>query len=244
MDDYERYAELLLQKEEAVRDADEAAKAYLREFGKTIEDTFSVNIEAIRYKKLITLYQKEINHGRLPDREAIQKKAESELKPYYARLKAQKEEIENAHRVRDVDSFDFEQTKRIYRRLMKLLHPDMSPLIGEYPDLNQLFSEIQLAYKCVDFARLTELEVMVNLKLKELGIETVSMLIPDLDAKISETEAEITYIITNVPYSYRDLLTDSAWLLDHSGKLEDELNEAIRYRDELKAHFEELTEGC
>ena len=139
-----------------------------------------------------------------------------------------------------ISSWQAEKVRRLYRRLAKLLHPDLNPEPGRNAELQDLFRKIMAAYRCNDLKRLEELEVLTDRALRELGIECVTVPIPDAARKIEELEREISRIVSEEPYTYKDLLADTDRVEGMKTSLKKELEDYRAYNDLLRKHLEGL----
>jgi glycosidase len=118
-----------------------------------------------------------------------------------------------------------------YRKLVKLIHPDMNPATDENTELQELWQRIQLAYRQNSIKELSELEVLVRKELKSLGIEDVKVVIPDIEDKIEEIKKEMQDIVSSTPYTYRDLIEDRVTV---QKKKDEILSETKSYKDYQK----------
>jgi len=142
-------------------------------------------------------------------------------------------ENEEANNARIISRYTASQVKELYRRLAKMLHPDISPLCRQYQMLNELFNRVIVAYKCNDLKELQKLEVLVNKELEKNGVDNFSMVIPDIDERISELEQDIDKIVTSEPYIYKKLLNDVDAVEKKKDAINKEINEYTSYKCEL-----------
>lgn len=76
--------------------------------------------------------------------------------------------------------------------------------------------------------------------LEDAGVDSVNVIIPDIDEKIKEVEAEIENIRSTDPYLYRELLNDSGAVNEKTEELEEELKEYIDYKNELQSYLDSI----
>lgn len=240
--DYERYEELTLKKDHYEKEAEHYRLAYVREFGDLIAESFGLKVECIALKKEIALYIKARNAGRTITPEEVKAYLEARMSVYEHELQQMIEENEASKNIRPISFSEVEQIKKIYRRLAKLLHPDISPLTVKYPALGDLFRKIIVAYKSNDLKELRKLEVLVNKELEDNGVEGFDMVIPDIAERIDELERDVDAIISSAPYTYRELLRDEEAVNGKKAELRAEIEEYTGYKKELSEKLREIKE--
>ena len=240
---YERYEELTLKKDQYEKEADLYQKAYTREFGDLMTESFQLKIDCIALKKEIALYVKAKNQGKEITPEEVQEYLDKHMSGYYAELKDMIKKRDSSKKGSMISSYEEEQIKKTYRRLAKLLHPDISPLTADFPQLYELFRMVINAYKRNDLKDLRKLEVLINKELEDNGIEGFDVIVPDMEDRIEELERDINEIITSIPYVYKDLLDDREAVAEKKQDLNDEIEEYKKYKDELTVKLEEIKGG-
>ena len=149
--EYERYEELTLMKDRYEKDADLYQQAYIREFGELITESFQLKVECIALKKEIALYVKAKNAGEKVNVEDVRKFLETRMAGYYNELKSMIEAKDAAKKSRPISNYEAQQIKKLYRKLARLLHPDISPLTRDDPVLADYFNRIIRAYKRIAY---------------------------------------------------------------------------------------------
>ena len=226
--DYDRYEELLMQRDQLRKEADIYHGLYVRKFGDLHLRVFDKQIDCIRKKKMIGYYQLAINRGNAIDQALTDALIHEEMENYRKRLQTMIEENDAAKKMSEVTSVTVLKIKRLYRKLAKQLHPDINPKTGEIPELMELWNMITTAYNTNSLKDMEEAEVLVNKALERIGMGCMEIEIPNLEAKMEEAEADIKRIRETDPYQYKYLLDDQ---------------EAVEERKrELKAKFEEYSE--
>ena len=226
--DYDRYEELLMQRDQLRKEADIYHGLYVRKFGDLHLRVFDKQIDCIRKKKMIGYYQLAINRGNAIDQVLTDALIHEEMENYRKRLQTMIEENDAAKKMSEVTSVTVLKIKRLYRKLAKQLHPDINPKTGEIPELMELWNMITTAYNTNSLKDMEEAEVLVNKALERIGMGCMEIEIPNLEAKMEEAEADIKRIRETDPYQYKYLLDDQ---------------EAVEERKrELKAKFEEYSE--
>ena len=181
---YEEYENLLLERDQITKEAGQIWTVYLQLFGKLITDNYEEKLECIKCKKTIAYYQNALNHGGVVDSAAMEKYMEQEMAEYYANLRRMLKENEDANNAGTSTPYEVARAKTLYRRLAKLIHPDINPETDHSKELQELWQRILIAYHHNDVKELSELEVLVRKVLKELGSEDVKVDIPDIEEKI------------------------------------------------------------
>ncbi len=143
---YSRYEELLMRRDEVKKQAFLYERAYVREFGELILEVFQMKLECIRKKKTIEFCQIFANRGEVVDQEKLQEYLAKELAEYQKQLNDMIAENEAAKKYERVSEADLLKIKRIYHRLVKLIHPDINPEVAANADLNDLWQRLIIAY--------------------------------------------------------------------------------------------------
>lgn len=223
------YEELLLKREQLYREANSIRISYLKEFGEITAEIFKSEMESIRLKKQIAAYQTAINRGESIDVERINASIDEEMTGYYLELKDMLEDTSHAKNCRTTDPYRIEMAKKIYRRLAKLMHPDINKKTESVSELSELWNQIMDAYYANDPDRLEELEVMLNRIMKDLGEKGFEINHENIDEKIANLNRQLMEIVTSKPYIYEEMLSNSAKKNNTKRKFEKELEELKIY---------------
>lgn len=231
---YARYEELLLKRDDVKKKAFQYGMEYNRTFGELILKVFEKKVEGIRKKKTLEYCQTFKNHGKNVDMAGLQTYLERQLAEYEKRLKDMVEENEAAKSTGTVTEAELLQIKRIYRRMVKKIHPDINPLTNTNEELKGLWQRLVIAYECNELKELKETEVLINALMAKLDMGVMEIEIPDIEVKIAELEEEIERIMNTDPYQYRYLLEDEAAVAEKKKALEEELKEYEEYSNRLE----------
>lgn len=131
-------------------------------------------------------------------------------------------------------SYEVQRSRTLYRRLAKLIHPDINPETDRQEILKELWQRILTAYGHNDIKALSELEVLVRKALKDLGKEEIKIDIPDISERIDALKKEILDITSTEPYTYRELLENDDAVEKKKTALQEELDTYKKYHEELK----------
>lgn len=237
---YDEYESLLLERDQLHKEAGQIWTAYVREFGQLIADAFEEKVECIKCKKTIAYYQAALNHGGMIDQAAMQECLDQEMASYYTELDRMQKEKARCRDAGMSTAYEVKRSKELYRRLAKLLHPDINPETDRQEILRELWQRVVTAYGLNDVKELSELEVLVRKALKELGQGEIKVDIPDIDEKIDDLKKEIHEITRTDPYSYKELLKNEEASEKKRSELEEELKSYQKYHADLDAVIEDL----
>ena len=236
---YDRYEELLMRRDAIKKEAFIYERAFTREFGDLILEVFRMKIECIRKKKTIEYCQAAANHGKSIDQNQLQEYLQKELSAFQEQLDAMIEDTDAAKNSSRVTETEILQIKKIYHKMVKLIHPDINPMVEKSEELQELWQRVIVAYNCNDLKELQETEILVNKALEQLGNETIDVEIPNIDEKIEELELEITKIRETDPYQYKFLFEDA----EAVKAKKDSLNEEKKSYEEYSNQLEEILKG-
>lgn len=230
---YSRYEELLIRRDNLQKEAFMLDREFVRVFGDRILKIFELKLECIRKKKTINFCQAAINHGGTVDQDKLQQYLEEEMAVYQAQLEAMVKDNNAAKDTHSVSEIDMLEIKKIYRRLAKLLHPDINPKTSEIEELRDLWERIAIAYKCNNLKDIKELEILATAALKTLGEGEIKIEIPDIDDKIKEVETEIENIRNTDPYMYKFILENPEAVKEKNAAYDEEFASYEEYGKQL-----------
>ena len=236
----EEYEELLVKRDQLFKEAGSILTAYTKEFGELITANFELKVDCIKKKKTIAYCQKMINRGASIDADAMHEEIENEMFLYYRELQEMVWKNKKAKEAEQVDEYSLSRSKKIYRRLAKLLHPDINKKTVENDSLRDLWTRIAEAYKKSDVDALEDLETLVNKAMDELGENRFEIAYPDIEDRIERVEAQINEILTTEPYTYIDLLCDKEKKAAFLEKLKAEHDEYEKYLEELTKILDDM----
>lgn len=241
---YKEYEDALLERDQAKKEAGQIWTAYIKKFGQLICDIYEEKVACIKCKKTIEFYQNAINHGLEVDMSEVCSFLDSEMADYYAKLREMMDGRKRCEDSEDSSAYEVERSKTLYRRIAKLIHPDINPGTDRNAALMELWQRTVTAYHANDIKELSELEVLIRKALREIGGEDLHVDIPDIDDRIDEIKTEIAEIRSTEPYIYRKYIDDDMAEGLKKQELQTELDVFRRYHEELEKVIEEmLTEG-
>ncbi len=238
--DYDRYEDLLLKRDQIIKESGSILIAYTREFGDLIQTVFARKLECIRLKKMIAYCHKQINRGLKIDMDKAGEAVDLEMTAYYVDLMEMMARNEEAKNAKSVDQLHLLRSKRIYRRLAKKLHPDINEKTETNEELSLLWNRIVTAYQMSDDEELENLEVLARRILNDLGDEGFKIVLDDIEGRIVKLEKIISELISTEPYIYKDLLTDPEKAREKKDLLQKELDEYTMYLAQLTDTYEDM----
>lgn len=237
---YEEYENLLLERDQVHKEAGQIWTAYVIEFGQLISDVYEEQLECVKCKKTIAYYQNAINHGGVIDQDAMQAYLDQEMASYYAELSRLQKENEDCKNSGESTPYEVQRSKTLYRRLAKLIHPDINPETDRQEKLTDLWQRIVTAYHHNDVKELSELEVLVRKAMADLGQGDIKVEIPDINEKIVALKKEIQNITHTEPYTYKVLLNDDGAVKKKKSDLEEQLKSYREYHKQLDAEIQKI----
>lgn len=237
---YEEYETLLLERDQIEKEAGQIWTVYLQEFGQLISDVFEQKVESIKRKKMLAYYQRQVNHGASVDPEAMEAFIKKEMAGYYAELRRLIDDAKRSRKAKVSSAYEAKRAKELYRRIAKLIHPDINPETDRNEQLIDLWQRALIAYHANNVKELSEVEVLVRKMLNELGLGTERADIPDIAGRIDDLKEEIRTLTTTEPYIYKSLLDDDEAVEKKKKELQDELDSYVHYVRQLDEAIEDF----
>ena len=237
---YEQYEFLLLKRDQYRNKAGQILISYTKEFGDLINAVFEKKIECIRLKKAIAMCLAYINRGEAVDVDAMNARIDREMTLYYAELEEMLSRTQAAQNARVLPQTVVLEIRRIYRKLVRLLHPDINPATCEFPEAIDLWNRISIAYHSNNLDEMRELEVLAAALTEKMGGNDITVDIPDIEEKIAALEQEINDILAKEPYIYKKILEDADLIREKKDALHSELDEYSRYQNELQQNLDQM----
>ncbi|MGN0369339.1 MAG: hypothetical protein ACI4EW_02210 [Butyrivibrio sp.] len=230
---YSLYEEMLMRRDNLKKEAFIYQRNYVAEFGDLILEVFKKKVDCIRKKKTIEFCQRSLNHGKLINHDELQMFLQKEMEEFQKKLDYMIEDTALAKKRKQITELDLLKIKKIYHKLVKLIHPDINPMTNENKQLAELWEKVQVAYRCNDLKGMEESEILVTAVLEQLEIGKIEVEIPNIDVKIAELEAEITKICETDPYMYKYLLENPESVKEKKYSLGEELKSYEDYSKQL-----------
>ena len=236
----DQYRDLLIARDALKKEEGRIWQEYVWQFGSLLEELFRARIECVALKKKIAFCQRKLNRREeivLCDMETA---VQTELSSYYEELElllAQK----NSSRGRLLSSFEVLQIKKLYRKIVFLIHPDLHPDLFEKEEIRELWGKAEEAYACNDLKKLEEAEFLIREEIRREGVPSEPPKTEGLGEKIEQLREEILQITSGDPYQYKFLLEDKSLAEEERSRLEEEIAQFNAHIGELKIRLSGFT---
>ena len=147
---------------------------------------------------------------------------------------------ERAKKAGIISEFRLNRAKKIYRRLTKILHPDINKKTTEDENFRELWEKVALAYQKTDVDALDDLEVLVRRAMETKGDESFELNLDDIEERIERLENQINEILTTEPYIYGELLKDEEKKQAHREQLRAEHDDYEQYLESLTKTLDDM----
>ncbi len=199
-------------------------------------------IAARRAKRKLSLAQACLNQGLSIDTSAIEQQLDQEFAAWQDQLNHQLEAYSNVMEarasMRTLTSRETCQLKKLHRTLVRRLHPDLHPELGE--EGQHLFMLVQRAYELGDLVMLTSLEVATQKY--EASEEPTGSSLEELYAELAiaevqleKAEKRLETLKSTMPYALLEKLNDAQWVCARV----DDLKAQVEQQDEARRQFEQ-----
>lgn len=185
--------------------------AYMLALGSLEYKAYEMECEMLRLYRKIELIQMRINRQEKIDLAAIEQTLDDEFVAYQKKLDEQINKMNAAlehSRGELLTEEEGKELKKLYRKVMKALHPDLNPDVS--PAQMQLFHNAVKAYENGDIAALRIIsEMTTEPKLPENGADGVSILVDEierLEKTIALVRDRIAEIKNTYPYTLKAIV--------------------------------------
>lgn len=232
------YKDLLVRRDTLLKERENIWWHYLKTFGTVLQKLFNIKIECITLKKKIAYYTRKLNRNEIIDISELENSVRSELKDYY-------EMLDDIDKVKDADlisvsSFDMMRIKKLYRKIVSMIHPDLHPELFRRDDIRELWAKAKDAYDASDIDALEDTEFLIQQTLKIENPDTEIRSVKNIDNRIKNLKEEINNIVSTHPYNLKFILTDPSLIAEKQQELEEEIQSYHIYYTELQDRFNEL----
>lgn len=187
--------------------------AYFLKLGAIEYKAYEAECAARRLKRMVELVQARINRQEKIILASIERVLDKEFAEYQRKLDQQIEKMNEAlarSRCEMLTDAETRELKKLYRSVVKRLHPDVHPDVSEAQ--LQLLNSAIAAYKNGDLAALRIIAAMVDEpELPESHREAVSALVEEsrrLERMLADVREQIAAIKSRFPYTVKDIVED------------------------------------
>lgn len=225
----QEYEDLIVKRDALVKEAGIMLTLYTNKFGELVAKVYEKKIECIKKKKTIAYCQAFVNKGEKIDFNKMNAIVSEEMQDFYEELQSL---IENAEKCKVLDvsrEFDVLKSKKLYRKIAKLIHPDVNPNTESDEELMDFFERAVEAYHLNEYQKLEEIYVL----LCKMGIDEFEVEIENLEEKKDLIRREIEQIQNTEPYIYKYIIEDDEAVEEKISNLNEEYESYEKYLKEL-----------
>ncbi len=225
--------------------------AYMLKVGGLEYQAYKAQCQALRLKRKAELIQARRNRQERVVEKEIEETLDREFAEYQQRLKEQSEKLNEALRRSRMEALSEEETreiKKLYREVVKRLHPDLNP--GAAEEERRLFENAVEAYQSGDLTALRAIRDAIGEGENYEKTDAVAELIRTVErreASLKRIREEIEKIKSEFPYTAKELLEDEKKIAETRQWLE-QTKEAYRkqaeyWREKIKEMLREENGG-
>lgn len=202
---------------------------YMLKLGDLEYKTHEAQCTVLRLKRKIELIQAKKNRQEKINISEIEKILDKEFEEYKDQLDEQIHKINEAikrSKGKLLTDEESKELKQIYRKIVKVLHPDMNPKVSK--EQLQLFVNAVAAYKDGDLDTLRFInEIIGDNKSYDMNNATYNLVEKKehLQKAIKSVQMSIENIKSEFPYTMKDIVNDEELIKQNRQKLEDTLNQ-------------------
>lgn len=218
---------------------------YMLKLGSIEYKAYEAQCAALRLKRKIELIQAKKNRQEKVIISAIEETLDNEFAEYQKQLDEQIEKMNDAlkrSKSEVLSDEDNKELKKLYRKIVKALHPDINPEVSEAQV--QLFDNAVSAYKNGDLGTLRIIGEMVgNNPLPEQHKDAMTQLVEErerLQGLLKSIRESIENIKSEYPYTMKDILEDAEKTEQKKQELESILEQYNELISIYKAKIEEM----
>lgn len=218
--------------------------AYLLLFGALEYKVYEAQCSMLKLKRKVELIQASKNRQEKVDFSKIEDILNREFEEYKNKLNDQINKMNKAIERNNSTSLSVEETselKKLYRKIVKALHPDLNPSISEAQ--RTMFENAVLAYKSGDLFTLRIInEMIVDNTLPDIKQDAIAQLTEEkkrLENLINGIKNSINKLKSEYPYTMLDIIKDSEKTNNLKLELEDILKQ---YNDAITIYSTKIEE--
>jgi hypothetical protein len=204
--------------------------------------------DILKIKRKIELIQAKINRQEAFSLALIEQQIEYEFTEYIENLNERMKKINDALKRREGDRLSTEDTaelKRLYRQIVKKLHPDLNP--NYTLQQKELFLNATSAYKNGDLEALQAISLLVDSSEDDFsfmsGVEEMYYRKSQLEEKKEALNKDIEKIKSSFPYNQRELLSNEKLVTEKVNQLMTLIEENEEIYKKLEERLQALLGG-
>lgn len=220
--------------------------AYMLALGDLEYNAFKLHCKVLRLKRKIDLIQAKKNRQEKIDLSVIEQTLDREFAEYRQRLDEQIDKMNKAlehSKARPMTAEETAEAKKLYRIIVKHLHPDMNPDIS--PAELQLFYNAVQAYESGDLNSLRIISQMVALPempddRQQTSMAALSEEKERLLKALEQIREQIAQIKSEFPYTMKDIVCDPERIAEKRAETEAAISELKEAYDFYSARLKEM----
>lgn len=198
--------------------------AYMLALGNLEYRAYELNVASLRLKRKIDLIQAKVNRQEPVKVDQIEAELDQEFADYQRALDAEIERMNEAlerNRLGFMSDADAKELKKLYRQIVKALHPDLRPDISD-AELT-LFHNAIRAYETGDLPAMQVISSMVSDPVLLEAEDSMSLLYKEkerLSGIIARIRESISEVKQAYPYNFKCLIQDEVAMSTKKEELE------------------------
>ena len=228
---------------------------YMEALGSLEAEIYRAECEVRYLKRVMELMQAAVNRREKPDMQEIDEKLKEQYEDYQRVYEAftkrihqasdynsaRKKKTESESRNPKNTESDGQRIKKLYRKIVKAMHPDLHPDQSE--EAKELFKKALAAYEAGDLKTLIEISGTIEGKSDASAETEVEGLLREkahICKLIKNIKAELQIIKSSYPYAKKELLNDHEKLAQEKEKLKNRLDRALRQAELYRRRIAEI----
>lgn len=236
------YEQLLIKRDSLKKEAVLINQEYYKQFGELLIKVYEKQVECIKLKKMISFVQTAINKNEALNLDKLNAYIDEVMAEYRRKLEEMREDHKKCFEAKYIGDMDMMKIKKIYRDIVKKLHPDVSTLMDEDDRLKDLWVRANESYSANDLQTLEEVYAQIQLILAGMG-DIGEISVSNIEDKILALKEEIQEITLSLPYTLKPYITDPIIGNEKRIELEEELDKYVQYNEQLRDMLKKMTFG-